>query len=51
MLFRSLKKIMQTSAESGYTNIALAVENQLQASSEIAPVDTQADVSAEGDGS
>jgi biopolymer transport protein TolR len=49
--YQILKKIMQTSAESGYTNIALAVENQLEASSEIAPADTQADASAEGDGS
>jgi biopolymer transport protein ExbD len=49
--YQILKKIMQTSAESGYTNIALAVENQLEASSEIAPADTQADASTEGDGS
>lgn len=45
--YEILKKIMQTSAEAGYTNIALAVENQLEANSNIAP----ADPDAQGDGS
>lgn len=45
--YEILKKIMQTSAEAGYTNIALAVENQLEANSDIAP----ADVNTESDGS
>jgi biopolymer transport protein ExbD len=44
--YQILKKIMQTSAEAGYTNIALAVENQLEANSNIAP----ADADVEGDG-
>jgi biopolymer transport protein TolR len=44
--YQILKKIMQTSAEAGYTNIALAVENQLEANSNIAPADAE----AEGDG-
>lgn len=48
--YEILKKIMQTSAEAGYTNIALAVENQLEANSDIAPDDAAA-VNAEGDGS
>ena len=46
--YQILKKIMQTSAEAGYTNIALAVENQLEANSNIAPADAEASV--EGDG-
>jgi biopolymer transport protein ExbD len=38
--YEILKKIMQTSAEAGYTNIALAVENQLESNSDVAaPVD------------
>jgi len=49
--YEILKKIMQTSAEAGYTNIALAVENQLEAKSDIAPADAEAVVNAEGDGS
>lgn len=48
--YEILKKIMQTSAEAGYTNIALAVENQLEVNSDIAPDDAAA-VNAEGDGS
>jgi len=47
--YEILKKIMQTSAEAGYTNIALAVENQPEANSDIAPAD--ADVNVDGDGS
>jgi biopolymer transport protein ExbD len=34
--YEILKKIMQTSAEAGYTNIALAVENQLESNSDVA---------------
>lgn len=49
--YEILKKIMQTSAEAGYTNIALAVENQLEANSDIAPADADADVNVDGDGS
>ncbi|AEP31739.1 ExbD/TolR family protein [Brumicola nitratireducens] len=49
--YEILKKIMQTSAEAGYTNIALAVENQLEANSDIAPADAEADVNVDGDGS
>jgi biopolymer transport protein ExbD len=45
--YQILKKIMQTSAEAGYTNIALAVENQLEANSDIAP----AELDTNGDGS
>ena len=48
--YKILKKIMQTSAEAGYTNIALAVENQLEAKSDIERIDAQADVSTEVDG-
>ena len=47
--YKILKKIMQTSAEAGYTNIALAVENQPEATNDIVPA--EADVSANGDGS
>lgn len=47
--YEILKKIMQTSAEAGYTNIALAVENQLEANNDIAPAD--ADANVDGDGS
>lgn len=49
--YEILKKIMQTSAEAGYTNIALAVENQLEANSDIAPADAEVDTSADGDDS
>jgi biopolymer transport protein TolR len=53
--YEILKKIMQTSAEAGYTNIALAVENQLEANSNIAPVtptdDEENAASSEGAGS
>ena len=49
--YEILKKIMQTSAEAGYTNIALAVENQLEANSDIAPADAEAAAKAAGDGS
>jgi biopolymer transport protein TolR len=49
--YEILKKIMQTSAEAGYTNIALAVENQLEASSDNDPTDAEAEVGVEGDGS
>lgn len=51
--YEILKKIMQTSAEAGYTNIALAVENQLEANSNIAPADADAENAgaAEGGGS
>jgi hypothetical protein len=49
--YEILKKIMQTSAEAGYTNIALAVENQLEANSDIAPADADTDINVDGDGS
>ena len=51
--YQILKKIMQTSAEAGYTNIALAVENQLEANGDIAPTSPDRGVTGEieGDGS
>lgn len=54
--YEILKKIMQTSAEAGYTNIALAVENQLEANSNNAPViptddEEESAASSEGAGS
>jgi biopolymer transport protein ExbD len=48
--YEILKKIMQTSAEAGYTNIALAVENQLEKKSDAVSADTPAD-GTEGGGS
>jgi biopolymer transport protein ExbD len=48
--YEILKKIMQTSAEAGYTNIALAVENQLEKKSDAVSADTPA-VGTEGGGS
>jgi biopolymer transport protein ExbD len=47
--YEILKKIMQTSAEAGYTNIALAVENQLEANSNIAPIPTNTPIDDEED--
>ncbi len=49
--YEILKKIMQTSAEAGYTNIALAVENQLEANSDTVSAEVETDAKADGDGS
>ena len=49
--YEILKKIMQTSAEAGYTNIALAVENQLEANSDTVSAEAETDAKADGDGS
>ncbi|MFT5541683.1 MAG: biopolymer transport protein TolR [Glaciecola sp.] len=49
--YEILKKIMQTSAEAGYTNIALAVENQLEKKSDLEPGETAQADATEGGGS